>query len=111
MQRQQQQHRIGAVKEQVGEMMPARVHPVQFAIEHVREPGQRMPVAGVTGAESPRHSARGPALRHHLVFGDVILIVVIDELVRFEGPINADRDSQENERDPDHPTLARFIFH
>ena len=57
-QRQQQNH-VGGVKQDVDDVMCAGVETEQFAIQHVRQPGQRMPIAGVAAAERPPQSWTG----------------------------------------------------
>ena len=62
-----------AVKVAVG------VRAVELAIQFMREPGQRMPIGGVIGCESPRDAMqRQPAL-HLGIPKDVVLVVDVDK--------------------------------
>ena len=55
LQNQEQEHSIGNVQNQADKVMGARVLIEQTAIDHVRNPGQRMPIAGEPGGERPRN--------------------------------------------------------
>ena len=44
---QEQQDRRGGVQQDVGQVVSAGVQAVELAVQHVGEPGQRMPVAGM----------------------------------------------------------------
>ena len=60
-QHQQHQQRIGHVKQHVDQVMRARVQPKQLAIQHVRNPRDRVPVGvlAVQVEESPRQPRPG----------------------------------------------------
>ena len=69
-------------------MVPARVEAEELDVEHVREPGERVPVRGVT-LENAQRSAAGESPRAGGVAGDVRQVVEEDELVpdrRHEDP-------------------------
>ena len=57
-QQQKEQHRVGQMKQQVGNMRTGRPLAEQVHVEHQRQPGQRMPVAGVPGGKCPGDIAR-----------------------------------------------------
>ena len=44
---QEQQDRRGGVQEHVGQMMAAGLQAIKLAVQHVREPSQRVPVGGL----------------------------------------------------------------
>ena len=50
---------FAGVQQHVHEVVAARVEPEQLDVEHVREPGQRVPVAHVERRERPDHPAPG----------------------------------------------------
>ena len=75
-QQHEKQERVGRVKQDVDAMMRAGVQAEQLAVQHVRKPGQRMPVAGVPGREGPFDAGPGQAVLDHLIFGDVIVVVI-----------------------------------
>ena len=76
-----EQNRIGRVQQQAGGVMPARVQAEELAIEHVREPGERMPVGGPRGHKRPPDVLRRQSAPHMRIFRDVILVVLGDEIV------------------------------
>jgi hypothetical protein len=53
VEQQEEQDGIGRVQEQTGQVMAGGFQPVKLAIQHVRHPGQRMPIGGVGGGQGP----------------------------------------------------------
>ncbi len=74
------QQRVGQMEKQAREMMAGRQQAVQPAIQHVRKPGERMPVHGPTRGQRPSHAFRRQSLPHLGVFRHVNRVIVIDEL-------------------------------
>jgi len=75
----EQQERIGNMQAHAHEMVPAGLEAKKLAIRHVRNPGQRVPVAGVAGGKSPNNiRPLQPALNLR-VLGDVVRVVIVDE--------------------------------
>src|ERR1035441_1192558 len=68
-------------------MMGAWFQPEESAIQHVRQPGQGMPIAGVAAAEGPPHTRPGDARANGRVLRDIIPVVEIDEVVPVDGPV------------------------
>ena len=62
-------------------MMPGGIQPVELAIEHVGDPGQRMPVVGIASGESPGHSSHRQSWRDLRVVIDIGIIVEIEKPV------------------------------
>src|SRR5690242_17995008 len=79
-------------------MMPGWLQPKERAIEHVRQPGQRMPIRNLEGCEGPLHPRPGKAVLHHHVLGDVKVIVVVDEVMMGGRVIDDQRDRAQNQR-------------
>ena len=75
-----EQQRVNGVEQNVGKMRPSRIQPVHGAIQHVRNPGQRMPIAGVSRDKGPLDSINGDPLPHDLIVEDVVVVIVIEEL-------------------------------
>ena len=76
---QEDQDRIERVKQQVDQVMARRLQPEQLAVQHVGNPGQRMPVGllAVQPSKGPTQALpRQPGLNLRIV-GDIIRIVVI----------------------------------
>ena len=80
-QHQEQHDRRGGVQDDIAEMVPPRPQAVELAVEHVGEPGERMPVGGVRGGEGPGDAVGGQAARDMRVLVDVVAVVEVDEAV------------------------------
>ena len=96
---QKQEDRRGGVQEHVGQMMAAGLQAIKLAVQHVREPGQRMPVAGVVRGERPGDSLAGQAPADVPVLVDVIVVVEVDEVVA--GRLAEDGDHRQQQQAAD----------
>ena len=54
---------------------------IEFAIQHVRHRGQRMPVTGMHMSEGPLDPVKSKTASYPWILIDVLMIIVIDELV------------------------------
>ena len=68
-------------------MVARGVHTEQRAIQHVREPGERVPIAGITAGESPGDAGPGDARVDVVVFENVLRIVEADETIPRQWPV------------------------
>ena len=75
------------MKQQAGEMMAGRIEAIDRAIRHVRDPGQRMPIAGVAALQCPEHAGPREAAINMGVVENVFSIINVDELIGENGPI------------------------
>ena len=98
-QQRKQQRGVGRVEQHVDEMMRAGIGAEQFAIQHVREPGERMPVRRVETRERPAEAVPRQAGQHGMIFGDVFLVVEIHEAVMHDRQINHQRGEREQQGD------------
>ena len=62
-------------------MMAAGVEPIKLAIKHVRDGGERMPIAGMHMGKGPGNSMKGEATLDDGIFVDVGIVIVIEESV------------------------------
>ena len=62
---------VGGMNQDACEMMAARVQAEQPAVGHVRQPGERMPVADIDFRERPFDTVPGQPLLHHRILRDV----------------------------------------
>ena len=69
-------------------MMSPRAQAVKLAIQHVREPRQRTPIAAGTPGESPADPLHAQPLGHFRVLPHVYIVVVVDEPVPNRLPKN-----------------------
>jgi hypothetical protein len=76
-------------------MVSSWIEAEELAIEHVGEPGQRMPVAGVPGGESPTPAVQAEAALDHVVLGHIVRIVEVEELAVEDWPVGADGSDRE----------------
>ena len=65
--------------------MGAWLQPEDLAVQHVRQPGQRVPIVRMV-AERPLHTRPGHGRLYDQVPGDIIRVVQIDEVVPADGP-------------------------
>ena len=61
-------------------MVAGGFHPVKLHVRQMRQPGQRMPVAGGIGFEGPPDAPGRKPLLDGFVGGDISRVVVIDKL-------------------------------
>ncbi len=62
-------------------MVRARAQPEELAVQHVRQPRERVPVAGVAGGEGPGEPRASEAGAHVGVAAHVVGVVVAHEAV------------------------------
>ena len=91
IQEQEEQERVGNVKEEIGKVMTSRVQAIEVIIYHVGNPGKGMPTTKVTRSESPTDTVPGHPDLNMKVLGDVIVVIKVDELVMGNGPIAEQR--------------------
>ena len=85
------------MKERVDEMRAGGIHTEQFAIRHVRKPGERMPIGRVEGGERPFDSGTRQAALDHIILRHIIAVIVKDEAIAHRRPINRQRDQREQQ--------------
>jgi hypothetical protein len=69
------------MKQQIDKMVPFWVQTEKPAVEHMRQPGQGVPISGVCSSKSPFDAVSGQAGLHILIFGYVLIIVVVYKIV------------------------------
>ena len=62
-------------------MMSPGSEPVELTIQHVRDGGEWLPVAGAEMSEGPRHITKSKTASYSWIGIDVRTIIVVDELV------------------------------
>lgn len=66
----------------VGKVMALRIQAEKLDVSHVRQPGNRMPVAGgACGRKSPHNICAGYAVNYVRIIRNVDIIVEIQELM------------------------------
>jgi hypothetical protein len=84
-----EQQRVEGVEKKIGGMVSGGVEAVELAIEHVGEPGQRMPVAGVAGGKSPTPALQAETALDHEVLSHIVRVVEVKELAVADLPVGA----------------------
>ena len=69
------------MKEQVSQVMAKRVQSINLEVEHMRQPGHRVPVGSIRLSERPDHTFTGQSLVYMRVLGDITVVVKIKEPV------------------------------
>ena len=93
-------------------MVPCGVQPEELDVQHVGHPGQGMPVAGIAdGGESPTQVFNGQAVQHVAVFGNVNVIVEIDEVAQGNLPEGAGDDDRKNDADQEASGCLSTLFY
>ena len=77
------------------------------AIQHVRNPGEWMPITRIIGLERPENARPCQAMIDLGVFDDVNGIINIDELVGSEREVTKNRQGRQRQRKPNH---ERFVL-
>ena len=80
-QRQEQDDRGGGVQEHVGQVVATGLQSVEIAVQHVREPGQRVPVERLVRGDCPGDCLTGQAVLDVCVVEDVVIVVEVDDVV------------------------------
>jgi len=69
------------VQQNAGQMMAAGMQSVQLAVQHVRQPRQRMPVERIILRERPDHSFERQAANDFRIFINVLLVIIVNKSV------------------------------
>ena len=94
-----QEEHIGQVNIKIHQMVPARVEPEEFAIDHVRDPGERVPVGGMAFCKGPDDIFQREAGFYVRVIENVFIVVEIDEIVFLDRPVGTKRRRRQEQRD------------
>ena len=98
---QEQERRVRRVQRRVDEVVRARVEPEELDVEHMREPGDRVPVGHLQRRERPADPSPGQATPHHGVVGHVPVVVEEEEVVT--GHLGVEQQRAQEERGSDAP--------
>ena len=79
-QREKQQSRRNSVQHHIREMETAGTEPEELAVDHERQPRQRMPSARMAGSQRPRDALGAQPVRDPGIFIHVLVVVAVDEL-------------------------------
>lgn len=82
---------VGHVEQDVGEVMAPGIETEHVGIDHVGDPGERVPVEVIVGEESPLEAGSGEAAIDVAVEEDVEIVVEVNEAVGGGAPENEER--------------------
>ena len=91
LQNKKQQQRVGCMEQKIDKVMAERPQAKELDIQHMREPGQWMPIAGVASLESPKEIVPGQSAVHMRIHRDVAVVVQVGEAGVKDRPINEKR--------------------
>ena len=83
------------MQQHVGEVMSTSVTPVDLVIEHVREPGKRMPIIGMTACKRPNHSVRRETTGDLRIVINIYRVIIINEVVTKRPPEDQPRNRRQ----------------
>ena len=99
LKKQEKKQGVRDMDQHVHEQVPAGIQTKELAVQHMREPGERMPVGGVKRGEGPGNSVQRQAAGDHGIVPDVKRVIEIDELVTDDLAVNRERDHGQGHRD------------
>ena len=108
---QEKQSAVSAMKGHIYKMVWTGIYAKKLAIEHMGDPGHGMPICGMRVDETP-HQAVGsnPALDGGIL-GNVLRIIVQDEVVMPHRPINGQRYEDENQAQKPGTVIVARLTH
>ena len=95
------------MKYHIDDVRPRRPAPEPLAVQHVRQPGQRMPVAGVERRKGPNHIPPPQPAQDVGILRNVKGVVVIEKIIRPHRPVQSQRGQHQRKTDHAGPHRAR----
>ena len=90
---------VGEVKQNAREVVAGGIRAIKLAIQHVGQPGERVPIARIAGRKRPKNICAGQPGMDLNVVGDVFGVIIIVELEAEHGPIKGQRDEGQKQAD------------
>src|SRR4051812_19426010 len=78
-------------------MVPPRIQPKQLAVQHMRKPGEGMPVEGMRIHERPYESPARQTVPHHRIVEVVNVVVVLNKIEVTHRPISCQSSQNQNQ--------------
>ena len=63
-------------------MVSARIHAKELDVQHMRQPGNRVPIARMGRTEGPDDAFPAQPLTHKTILGHIFIIVITDKFMR-----------------------------
>ena len=96
---QEDEDRVPGVEHSVHEVVRPGREPEELHVEHVGEPGERVPVEGVQRGEGPGHPLPGEPGPHDRVLGHVLVVVEEQEREACHAGVQPEGEEEERRRD------------
>ena len=90
---------LATCNSQARRVMASRLQPIELAVRHVRNPGQRMPVARHLRPQGPTHAFPGQTFRRDRVAGHVGNVVEVDKPQFEHRQVSSHCDERQQEAD------------
>jgi hypothetical protein len=98
IQNQKKEEDAGDVQQNVCQVMPGWLQAVKLAIQHVRKPGQWMPVAGME-PKCPDQAVAGQASLNVRILRHIFLVIVGEEVMTKRGQVKRQSDQAQGQAD------------
>ena len=95
--KEKKKQRVHQVKHQAGLVVAPGIETKELYIEHMREPCQGMPIAGMSGCKGPDKAFESQAGLHVMITGEVLNVVVADEVIMLHLPENGNGGDSQKE--------------
>ena len=82
---------VRSMEENTRQVVPSRSQTEQLAIEHVRHPGERMPVGNRHRCEGPSNVAPGQTLMNARILPDVSAVIIVNKFMLERLQVRQDR--------------------
>ncbi len=79
-----------------------------MAIDHVLNPRQRVPVAGVAGSKCPPEIVESQTIIDVLIFGYIYVVVISQKLIALHPPVCNNCGQNQNQINPNQPIIFRI---
>src|SRR5689334_3425698 len=83
----------------VNQQMATCVHAEELAVDHMRDPRERMPVPRVKSGERPGESRERDTAIHHRVLFDIRIVIESDKLMPHDLRIKPKRRNRQTDQD------------
>ncbi len=108
VQEDEHQHGVDGVQDGADRVRSSRFHPEQLDVQHVRQPGQGMPIGRVPGGERPAHVLHSQPGEDARIFQHVFRVVEVRKRVADGRPKQTER--QQRQQQADQSLRSRFSF-
>ena len=103
--RQEKKQRVRHVQQQAHGVVPARPGTEELPVEHMGEPGERVPEIGIEVREGPADALGGDPGPHVGIFVYIERIVEVDKIEAHHGGIDRQRCRGKNQANIESPAL------